>query len=196
MTPPNTATAQASRATNRYIFEEAVDMDAQVAANPDLVQMGRYFIKNAIPMKGARPGNDGRCWFLLQCYRVGVNTKPGVTANRVIDPWRAQYIPYYGLMCRKKGDQGLVVGYIYDCMGSKSLGYAEAQARGVTGPTMTEASHIAIRTPTVRYAPRARYYGPYGDLIQEIDEQCRTLDAIDRIRDPKPAEPRRRSLPI
>lgn len=194
MTPPQAATV--SRPSNRYVFEAAADTDAEVAANPDLVKMGHYYIKNAVPMKGARPSNDGRCWYLLQCYRVGVNTKPGVTAGRVIDPWRAQYIPYYGHLSRKKGDAGLVVGYIYDCMGSKSLGYAEAQARGITGPTMTEASHIAIRTPTVRYAPRARYYGPYGDLIQGIDEHCRTLAEIDRIRDPKPDAPRQRSLPI
>lgn len=194
MTPPNTATA--ARATNRYVFEEAADTETQIAANPDLVKIGRYYINNAVPMKGARPGPDGRCWYLLKCYSIGVNTKPGVTANRIIDPWRAQYIPYYGLMSRKKGDAGLVVGYIYDCVGSKSLGYAEAQARGITGPTMTDASHVAIRTPTVRYAPRARYYGAYGDLIQGTDEHCRTLAEIDRIRDWRPEAPRRRSIPV
>lgn len=196
MTPPNTATAHVARATNLYLFEERAEPNAQVSAEPDTVKMGYYYIYNAVPMKGARPANDGRCWFLLKCYQIGDPSKLGANSDRTIDPRQARYIPYYGFLRRKHGEAGLVVGYVYDCIGSKTLGYAEAQSRGLTVPTMTEASHIMVRPPHLPYSPRSRFYGPYSDLIQGTDEHCRTLTEIDRIRDPQPASCRNRCLPI
>ena len=59
-----TATAQ----TAKPVFDTNA---AQKKIAPDAAMpMGRYYIQNVAPIKGAVPASDGRCFFLVKGYPV------------------------------------------------------------------------------------------------------------------------------
>lgn len=179
-----TATAQQQTARPIFGTNAAPQQPAADAAMP----MGRYYVQNAAPIKGAVPASDGRCFFLLKCFPVDEKATYGEVTYRTYHPSEAVYIPYYGLIAGNKNDKGLMVGYVYDCKGTDSLRVA---VEGMEGPTMTEGRFYMVTPPKTEYVRDFPYYGPHTDNIQGIDETIATLNAIDAIVNPKP-QPRMR----
>lgn len=161
-----------------------------VVAEQKLEPMGRFYIHNAAPMKGAKAADDGRCFFLLQCFEIPQNATPGQVRDMQFKLEQAQYHVFYGHMSRKSGDTGLVVGYVEDCEGTRSLSDI------TPGPVMTKTTGIMMPRPQVTPDWNAPRFGNHESRIQNFDETIATMADIDarRNRGRAPSGPRLRCL--
>lgn len=148
--------------------------------------MGMLYIHNAAPLKGARPSKkDGRCFFILQCFRIPEGTPPGKVQSMRFHPDQAEYHIYYGLMARgQKSDPGLVVGYVDRCQGTVTM--KKRGAEEVMSPAIIKTQSTLIMRPQVEYVSGAPRFGKFEHLAAGTDEHIATMDAIDAIRSPRP----------
>lgn len=162
-------------------------------AAPQPVAMGMMYINNAVPMKGAKPEADGKCFFLMECFPMDAGQTPGQIAQTVLDKRDAEYRVYHGHISHKKGEAGVVIGYIYNCFGTDGLSFAANADDTMRGPVMTRTDFMCLRNPRMAYsdtsAPR---YGAHNHQIQTYDEQIATEAAIHAARYPAPKSPFRR----
>jgi len=183
---------QTKTATVISAFAQSVKDDLKAAPQP--IAMGMMYINNAVPMKGARPDADGKCFFLMECFPIDAGKTPGQIAQMVLDKKDAEYRVYHGHISHKKGEAGVVIGYIYNCYGTENLSFAANVDDTMRGPVMTRTDFMCLRNPRVAYsdtsAPR---YGAYNHQIQGYDEQIATEATIHAVRYPAPKSPFRRS---
>lgn len=174
------------------ITQHATEQDPAQEQQPEY--MGRYYIRDAVPLKGMNREDggisaDGKTFYLLQCFPIAGDPTPGQVREMEFTDDHAHYMVYYGHMSRFKGDPGMVVGYVDQCFGKK-MDYpndGDIQQRVVTDSRSTMYPRPQVRRDI------DKPYGRHQHRVAGFDETIAIMNNIDRAR-AKPAPARKAGL--
>lgn len=153
------------------------------------------YVAKAIPVKGATPDEKGDCLFLLETYPVG-NKMASLFHQETVAKSQAVYVPFYGHESTRKGDTGLVVGYIYN-LKSDPARRADTEFEAINRqPVVTQADFVAVRPPHREYDTQSPEFGGFTPYVQNWDERIATNEKIKATRFPRREQSYKRTLCI